>query len=184
MKIGYARVSTSDQNLNLQIDALKEIGCEKIFTDVTSGTKKDRLGLEETLNYSREGDIIVVWKLDRVGRSLKNLIEIINSLNSRHVGFVSIKENIDTTSSSGRLMFHIFASLAEFERDIIKERTQAGLKAARARGRLGGRPKKLDNKQASIAKTMMKDKSISINDICKTFNISKSTLYKTINELA
>lgn len=182
MKIGYARVSTKDQNLDMQIDDLKKIGCEKIFTDKISGAKKDRPGLDEALNYVRKGDVLVVWKLDRAGRSLKHLIELVNLLNEQEVGFVSIKENIDTTTSTGKLMFHIFASLAEFERDIIRERTEAGLAAARARGKVGGRPKLMDDRKLAMAKSMMADKSIPIKNICSTLGVSKSTLYKYLSE--
>ena len=141
MLIGYARVSTQDQTLNLQRDALEKIGCSKIFTDTASGAATERKGLDEALEYVREGDSLVVWKLDRLGRSLKHLIETITYLNNRQIGFRSITENIDTTTSGGKLIFHIFGALAEFERDVIRERTQAGLQAARARGRIGGRPK-------------------------------------------
>jgi DNA invertase Pin-like site-specific DNA recombinase len=135
MNIGYARVSTHEQTLDLQKDALEKIGCSKIFTDTASGAKAERKGLEEALNYVREGDTLVVWRLDRLGRSLKHLIETITTLNNRNIGFKSITENIDTTTSGGKLVFHIFGALAEFERDIIRERTNAGLQAARARGR-------------------------------------------------
>src|SRR5947207_6746977 len=141
MLIGYARVSTQDQTLNLQKDALEKIGCSKIFTDTISGATTQRLGLDEALAYVREGDTLVVWKLDRLGRSLKHLIETISNLNKRNIGFKSITENIDTKTSGGKLIFHIFGALAEFERDIIRERTNAGLQAARARGWIGGRPK-------------------------------------------
>src|SRR5437588_2698376 len=141
MLIGYARVSTQDQTLDLQQDALEKIGCSKIFTDTASGAKAERQGLDEALAYVREGDTLVVWKLDRLGRSLQHLIETITKLNNRKIGFKSITENIDTTTSGGKLVFHIFGALAEFERDIIRERTNAGLAAARARGRRGGRPK-------------------------------------------
>src|SRR6202035_2931827 len=144
MLIGYARVSTSDQTLNLQRDALEKIGCSHIFTDTISGATTERQGLDAALSYVREGDTLVVWRLDRLGRSLKHLIETITKLNNRKIGFKSIQENIDTTTIGGKLVFHIFGALAEFERDIIKERTQAGLLAARARGRIGGRPKALD----------------------------------------
>src|SRR5947209_19980897 len=149
MLIGYARVSTHDQTLNLQKDALLKIGCAKIFTDTASGAQTDRAGLVEALAYVREGDSVVVWKLDRLGRSLKHLIETITNLNNRKIGFKSITENIDTTTSGGKLIFHIFGALTEFERDIIRERTLAGLQAARARGRMGGRPKALNSKKAS-----------------------------------
>src|SRR5438270_4152035 len=141
MLIGYARVSTSDQTLNLQKDALEKIGCSKIFTDIMSGSTTERQGLDEALSFVREGDTLVVWRLDRLGRSLKHLIETITSLNNRKIGFKSLTESIDTTTSNGRLIFNIFASLAESERDLIRERTKAGLAAARARGRVGGRPK-------------------------------------------
>src|SRR5205814_2801399 len=151
MLIGYARVSTQYQTLHLQKDALEKLGCNKIFTDTASGAKAERKGLEEALEYVREGDTLVVWRLDRLGRSLKHLIETITELNNRKIGFKSIQENIDTTTSGEKLVFHIFGALAEFERDIIKERTKAGLTAARARGRLGGRPKALNAKKASIA---------------------------------
>src|SRR5438876_8116960 len=181
MLIGYARVSTADQTLNLQKDALEQIGCSKIFTDTISGSATERKGLDEALEYVRAGDTLVVWRLDRLGRSLKHLIETITNLNNRKIGFKSITENIDTTTSGGKLIFHIFGALAEFERDIIKERTQAGLQAARARGRLGGRPKALTDKKQSMAQALYKDKSNSIADICKTLNISRATLYRYIN---
>src|SRR5512132_1089388 len=138
MFIGYARVSTSDQTLDLQKDALQKAGCGRIFTDTASGAKAERQGLDEALSYVRPGDTLVVWRLDRLGRSLPHLIETITALDNRKIGFKSITEAIDTTTSGGKLVFHIFGALAEFERDIIKERTQAGLNAARARGRKGG----------------------------------------------
>src|SRR6202165_6138941 len=178
MLIGYARVSTQDQNLHLQKDALEKIGCSKIFTDTASGATTERKGLDEALAYVREGDSLVVWKLDRLGPSLKHLIETITNLNKRNIGFKSLTENVDTTTSGGKLVFHIFGALAEFERDIIRERTQAGLQAARARGRVGGRPKALNSKKVSIAQALYKDKNNSITDICKTLNISRATLYR------
>src|SRR5437763_6686784 len=153
MLIGYARVSTQDQTLHLQKDALEKLGCNKIFTDTASGSKAERIGLDEALEYVREGDTLVVWRLDRLGRSLKHLIETITELNNRKIGFKSIQENIDTTTSGGKLVFHIFGALAEFERDIIRERTNAGLLAARARGRKGGRPKALTPKKRRWYKT-------------------------------
>ncbi|MGL4450004.1 MAG: recombinase family protein [Sarcina sp.] len=180
MLIGYARVSTEDQKLELQLDALREIGCEKIFTDVASGAYTERIGLTEVLSYLREDDILVVWKLDRLGRTLKQLIEIINQLSEKNIGFFSLHEKIDTTNSGGKLIFHIFAALAEFERDIIRERTKAGLTAARARGKLGGRPKIMDENKISIAKTLYDDGTTSIKDICKMLNISRATLYRYI----
>ena len=180
MLIGYARVSTQDQTLNLQQDALEKIGCSKIFTDTASGSVVERKGLEEALEFVRAGDMLVVWRLDRLGRTLKHLIETITSLSNRNIGFKSITESIDTTTSGGKLIFHIFGALAEFERDIIRERTQAGLQAARARGRIGGRPKALNPKKVSMAQALYNDKSNSISDICKTLNISRSTLYRYI----
>src|SRR6266496_1826051 len=181
MLVGYARVSTLDQTLDLQQDALQKIGCQRIFTDTASGAKTERDGLEEALRFVRTGDTLVVWRLDRLGRSLKHLIETIGQLQERGIGFRSIQENIDTTTSGGKLVFHVFGALAEFERDIIRERTQAGLQAARARGRLGGRPKALTDQKLSIAQALYKDKSNSIADICKTLNISRATLYRYIN---
>src|SRR5438067_1423034 len=180
MLVGYARVSTNEQILDLQKDALEKIGCTKIFSDVVSGAKEERKGLQEALEYVREGDTLVVWRLDRLGRSLKHLIETITELNNRKIGFKSITENIDTTTSGGKLIFHIFGALAEFERDIIRERTQAGLTAARARGRVGGRPKALTPKQSSIAQTLYNEKTSAITDICKTLNLSRATLYRYI----
>jgi DNA invertase Pin-like site-specific DNA recombinase len=180
MLVGYARVSTQDQTLDLQKDALEKIGCSKIYTDTASGAKAERAGLEEALEYVREADILVVWRLDRLGRSLKHLIETISILNNRGIGFKSITENIDTTTSGGKLVFHIFGALAEFERDIIRERTQAGLTAARARGRKGGRPKALTGKKADMAQALYNDKSNSIDEICRTLNISRATLYRYI----
>jgi DNA invertase Pin-like site-specific DNA recombinase len=180
MLIGYARVSTQDQTLNLQKDALEKIGCSKIFTDTISGSTTERKGLDEALAYVREGDTLVVWRLDRLGRTLKHLIETITDLSQRHIGFKSLTESIDTTTSGGKLIFHIFGALAEFERDLIRERTQAGLLAARARGRKGGQPKALTPKQADIAQALYDDKSNAISDICKTLNISRATLYRYI----
>ena len=183
MLIGYARVSTQDQTLNSQRDALENSGCAKIFTDTVSGAKTDRPGLDQALKYVREGDTLVVWRLDRLGRSLKHLIETISHLHKRRVSFKSLTENIDTATSGGKLIFHIFGALAEFERDIIRERTQAGLQAARARGRLGGRPKTTalnTQKKAAMAQALYDDKRNSIDDICKTLRISRSTLFRYI----
>jgi DNA invertase Pin-like site-specific DNA recombinase len=187
MLIGYARVSTQDQTLALQQDALEKIGCTKIFTDTASGAKQERKGLDDALNYVREGDTLVVWRLDRLGRSLKHLIETITQLNNRNIGFKSITENIDTTTSGGKLVFHIFGALAEFERDIIKDRTNAGLSAARARGRLGGRPKAktLDSpKKVALAQTLYENEDNTIDEICKTLNVSRATLYRYIKAKA
>jgi DNA invertase Pin-like site-specific DNA recombinase len=151
---------------------------DRIFTDTASGAKAERVGLDEALSHLREGDSLVVWRLDRLGRSLKHLIETITMLNERGIGFKSITEAIDTTTSGGKLIFHIFGALAEFERDIIRERTQAGLTAARARGRKGGRPKALTPKRAAQLQTLYNDKNRSIAEICRTLNISRATLYR------
>jgi DNA invertase Pin-like site-specific DNA recombinase len=180
MLIGYARVSTSDQTLDLQKDALQKAGCDRIFTDTTSGAKSERRGLDEALSYVRPGDTLVVWRLDRLGRSLKHLIETITTLDNRKIGFKSITEAIDTTTSGGKLIFHIFGALAEFERDIIRERTQAGLTAARARGRKGGRPKKLNKRKAEILKELYDNRKTTVEEICRTLNVSRATLYRYI----
>lgn len=180
MKIGYARVSTKDQNFNLQIDALKNTGCEKIYREVVSGAKAERAQLNSMLENLRKGDILVVWKLDRLGRSLKHLVELVSELVKKGVGLKSINDPIDTTTAQGRLSFNIFASLAEFERDIIRERTQAGLSAARARGRVGGRPKGLPKKAeatAYAAETLYLEKKLTVEQIAEKLNISKGTLY-------
>jgi DNA invertase Pin-like site-specific DNA recombinase len=180
MLIGYARVSTYDQTLNLQQDALQKAECSKIFTDTASGAKAERKGLEEALSYIRAGDTLVVWRLDRLGRSLKHLIETIQQLDSKKIGFKSLTENIDTTTSGGKLIFHIFGALAEFEREIIRERTQAGLLAARARGKKGGRPKVLRDRGVSIAQALYNEPQNSIAEICRTLKISRATLYRSI----
>ncbi len=178
MLIGYARVSTHDQTLTLQRDALEKAGCEQIFTDQVSGTKTERKGLSEALSHLREGDILVVWRLDRLGRSLRHLIDTITALDERGVGFKSLQENIDTTTSGGKLVFHIFGALAEFEREIIRERTQAGLASARSRGRIGGRPKTLTPRQVQILRNMAADNSLTVSDICKTLGIGRTTFYR------
>ena len=180
MHIGYARVSTEDQHLHLQIDALKKAGCEKIFTDEISGAKSERPGLSEALSFVRQGDTLVVWRLDRLGRSLKDLIERVEELKGRQVQFRSLNESIDTSSSGGKFMFHIFSALAEFERDLIRERTMAGLTAARARGRLGGRPKVMAAEKIKMAARLMKDSNVSVREICHTLNVSRTTLYRYI----
>ncbi|MEB8736455.1 recombinase family protein [Bacillus cereus] len=182
MLIGYARVSTHDQNLDLQKDALIQAGCKRIFTDVVSGSTSSRSELDEALDYVREGDTLVVWKLDRLGRSLKHLIETINILNEEGIAFRSLQENMDTSTSGGKLIFHVFGALAEFEREMIQERTQAGLSAARARGRLGGRPKVMDTTQVSMAKSLMKDPNYSTEDICNTLGVSRATLYRYLQK--
>src|SRR5687767_15935120 len=167
--IGYARISTNEQHLHLQQDALKSAGCLKIFTDTISGAKSERKGLTEALDFIRGGDTLVVWRLDRLGRSLKDLIERITELHSRNIGFKSLTEQIDTTTSGGKLVFHIFGALAEFERDLIRERTQAGLRAARARGRTGGRPKVLaDAKKVAMAQALYDGGQADVATICRT----------------
>ncbi|HKP51374.1 MAG TPA: recombinase family protein [Chloroflexia bacterium] len=180
MLVGYAQVSTQEQTLDLQRDALQKAGCARLFTDVISGAKQERRGLQEALSFIREGDTLVVWKLDRLGRSLRHLIAIVTALNERGIGFKSLTEQIDTTSSGGKLIFHVFGALAEFERDLIRERTNAGLAAARARGRQGGRPRRLDDKKIRLLQQLWADKSNSIGDILSTLNISKSTLYRHV----
>ena len=180
MLIGYARVSTDDQNLDLQSDALTQAGCDRILEDRISGSKSERPGLKEVLNYARTGDTIVVWRLDRLSRSLKDLIEMVTLLESKGIGLKSLQEAIDTSSSSGKLIFHIFGALAEFERNLIRERTHAGLQAARARGRKGGRPKSLDKDKQSLVVKLYEEKKHTVKQICQMMGISKPTLYKYI----
>jgi DNA invertase Pin-like site-specific DNA recombinase len=182
MLIGYARVSTDDQKLNLQQDALNKAGCEKIFEDYLGGTKASRPGLNAALEMARAGDTLVVWRLDRLGRSLKDLLQLTETLKERSIGLCSLEESINTTSSSGQLVFHLFGALAEFERNLIRERTQAGLKAARARGRKGGRPKALDQNKRQLAVKLYNERQHSIDEICQMMGISKPTLYKYIAE--
>ena len=180
MKIGYARVSTRDQNLDLQLDALNLAGCERVYQDVASGSKTARPALDELLGQLRAGDVLVIWKLDRMGRSLKHLVELVGSLIERKVGLFSLNDPIDTTSAQGRLVFNLFASLAEFERELIRERTQAGLTAARARGRVGGRPKGLSSPAeatALAAETLYRERKLSVAAIAQKLHVSKSTLY-------
>lgn len=181
MKIGYARVSTKEQSLDLQKDALAKNGCKKIYSEHISGAKADRPQLQEMIQQLREGDIIVVWKLDRLGRSLRDLVNLISKFQDMGVGFQSLQDNIDTTTPTGKLTFHLFAALAEFERDIISTRTKAGLEAARARGRKGGRPKGLSKKaedKARLAESLYTEKKRSISEICDHLHISKPTLYR------
>ena len=183
MKIGYIRVSKHEQNEALQRDALKEAGCEKYFSDVMTGSKFERRGLEQLLAFARSGDTVIVWKLDRLGRSLKDLIETLNLLKDRGVDFISLTEKIDTTTPGGKLIFHLMGALAEFERDLIRERTNAGLAAARARGRVGGRPRKLStNGKVALALRLVEESKHSIDDICSTLGISRSTLYRYVRE--
>jgi DNA invertase Pin-like site-specific DNA recombinase len=183
MDIGYARVSTGEQTLDLQLDALAKAGCGKIYQETASGAKAERPVLEEVLGYLRPGDTLVVWRLDRLGRSLKHLIEVVALLAERGIGFKSLTEQIDTTTPGGKLIFHVFGALAEFERDVIRERTQAGLAAARAGGRFGGRPKKLrDAKQLELAHTLYAGGQSDIATICRTLGISRATLYRYLKD--
>lgn len=181
-KIGYVRVSKHEQNKELQIDALTSAGCEKIFSDEITGSKFERKGLNEALAYLRTGDTFIVWKLDRAGRSLKHLIDLLNNLQDRKIDFKSLTESIDTATPGGKLIFHMAGAFAEFERDLIRERTRAGLAAARARGRKGGRKRKLKNGKLILAQKLFDDKTNSIDHICETLNISRSTLYRYIRE--
>ena len=182
MLIGYARVSTHDQNLDLQKDALEKAGCKKIYVEQMSGSSRIRPELEKTLEMLRNGDTLVVWRLDRLGRSLKHLIELISKLEQREIGFKSLMESMDTTTSGGKLIFHIFGALAEFEHNLIKERTSAGLAAARARGRNGGRPLKLDEKKRELAIKLYNERERSIKEICQIMGVSKPTLYSYIHK--
>ena len=182
--VGYARISTNGQELDLQLDALKKAGCRKdlIFTDKVSGAKSERPGLEACLNELKKGDILLVWRLDRLGRSMPHLVGLVEQLQRKGIGFRSLCDGaIDTTTASGELVFNIFSSLAQFESRLIQERTRAGLSAARARGRVGGRkPIQSDNPKVKTAKKMIKDKSMNIADICSTLRISRATLYRYI----
>lgn len=181
MKIGYARVSTQDQNLEMQLDALGKAGCEKVFQEKASGIKSDRPQLAAMQQILREGDVIYIYKLDRLGRSLKHLLEMTSDFEKRGIGLVSINDHIDTTTAQGRLIFNIFASLAEFERDLIRERTRSGLEAARARGRKGGRRRGLSKeaeKTAMLAQTLYNERKLGVNEISADLKISKMTLYK------
>jgi DNA invertase Pin-like site-specific DNA recombinase len=178
MLIGYARVSTQDQDLALQLDALGEAGCERVFTEKASGAQRERPQLQAALAYMRAGDTLVVWKLDRLARSLKQLIETVESLGERNIGLRSLTEAIDTTTSGGRLVFHLFASLAEFERSIIRDRTLAGLAAARARGRMGGRPRSLSPQDLTVAKALLRDPEITMDQVAQRLGVAPATLYR------
>jgi DNA invertase Pin-like site-specific DNA recombinase len=180
MLIGYARISTLDQTPALQQDALRAAGCERIFTDTASGVRTDRPGLTDALGHLRQGDTLVVWRLDRLGRSLEHLIETIRYLEQQGIHFKSLQEQLDTATSGGKLVFHVFGALAEFERDLIRERTKAGLEAARARGRLGGRPRKLTSRKVELLLRVAADKRTSVTGICEALRISRSTFYRYV----
>lgn len=183
MIIGYARVSTQDQNPELQVDALEKSGAEQIFQEKFTGTLRERPELSQCLRMLRKGDVLVVWKLDRLARSLKDLVEIVQDLQDRGVGFKSLTESIDTTSSGGRLVFHIFGALAEFERDLIRERTVAGLQAARARGRKGGRKPAMSDADAKKAAAMLLDPKITKTEIAEHFGVARGTLNASLKRL-
>ena len=178
MLIGYARVSTLDQTLALQQDALQAVGCEQVYSDTASGAATERPGLSQALSHLRPGDTLVVWRLDRLGRSVPHLVQTVNDLKEQGIGFRSLQEHIDTTSSGGKLIFHVFAAIAEMERDLIRERTHAGLAAARARGRLFGRPRSLSARKVEQLQTLAKDERNTVMEICATLGISRATFYR------
>ncbi|MGI4861087.1 MAG: recombinase family protein [Janthinobacterium lividum] len=177
-RIGYARVSTDDQHLELQRDALLQAGCSVIYEEAISGKSAVRPEIEQCRKALRAGDTLVVWRLDRLGRSLPDLVQIIAELEQRGIGFESLKEKIETSSAAGKLVFHVFAALAEFERGLIRERTQAGLAAARARGRAGGRKPKLDEQQIREIKALLRDPGIQVADVARRYGVSRTTIYK------
>jgi DNA invertase Pin-like site-specific DNA recombinase len=180
MRIGYARVSTEDQKLHLQHDALRAAGCEKIFEEKISGTSARLPAREELLDYARHGDVVVVWKLDRLGRSLHDLVDVVVRLRASGVGFCSLQESIDTTTASGKLTFHVFAALAEFEADIVRERTHAGLAAARARGAQLGRPRVLRPEQLEMARTLLANPKLSASEVASQLGVHRATLYRRV----
>jgi len=179
--LGYARVSTTDQDAALQLDALNAAGCYRVFVDTMSGSLERRPELDKLLDQLRPGDTLVVWRLDRLGRSIRHLIDQLHVLADRGVGFRSLQETIDTTSPGGRLVFHVFAALAEFERDLIRERTNAGLQAARARGRRGGRPPQLTANQVRTARRMYEQQDMTVAQIGQVLGVSRTTIYRTLN---
>ena len=184
LKIGYARVSTADQNLDLQTDALNEAGCEKIFSDRgVSGAKADRPGLDKALEHVRKKDTLVIWKLDRLGRSLSHLLSIVEDLKERGVNFASVQDGFDTSTASGKMVFSVIGAMAEYERNLIRERTMAGLAAARARGRMGGRPKSLGESQVKVAIALAEAGELTINEICEQVGCSRSTYYRQVAPL-
>lgn len=180
MKVGYARVSTKDQEAHLQTDALAVAGCERIFDEKASGAQRDRPELQSAISYLRRGDVLVVWRLDRLARSLRQLIETIEELDDRGIGFVSLTEGVDTTNPGGKLVFHIFGALAEFEREMIRERTVAGLQAAKSRGRKLGRPAAMTPEQITMARSLKAAGDHSAAQIAKQLNISRATLYRAL----
>ncbi len=182
MRVGYARVSRQDQKLEPQRDALLTDGCERVFEEKVSSREADRKALREAFDWCRQGDVLVVARLDRLGRSLRELIDLVGKLEGRGVGFRSLKESLDTTTAGGRLIFHVFGALAEFEREIIRERTMAGLEAARARGRHGGRPRALDENRAKLARRLKGEGEHSVKEICSMLGVGRSTLYRYLQE--
>ncbi len=180
MLIGYARVSTPDQNLDLQMDALCKAGCERIFSEMASGVREERLALRDALSHSRKGDVFVVWKLDRLGRTVGQLVEFVRNLRQRGVEFRSVTDGIDTTTPAGRFFFHMMAALAEMERDLIRERTLAGLAAARARGKQGGRRRILSDRQVKQAKLLLSHPDQTMEGIASSLGVSRSTLYRAL----
>lgn len=182
MLIGYARISTADQSINLQVDALASAGCERIFHDTASGARSDRKGLAEALSHARASDVLVVWKLDRLGRTVRQLVAFVAELEARGVAFRSLTDGIDTTTAAGRFFFHIMAALAEMERDLIRERTNAGLAAARARGRKGGRPRLLSERQLVHARLLLQQPGQSVTEIASSLGVSRSTLYRSLGD--
>lgn len=179
-RIGYARVSTDDQHLDLQRDALRQTGCRVIYEEAASGKNAARPELEQCRKALRAGDTLVVWRLDRLGRSLTDLVQLVAELDQKGIGFESITERIETSSAAGKLVFHVFAALAEFERGLIRERTHAGLAAARSRGRAGGRKPKLDDQQVREIKALLRDPNIQVADVARRYGISRTTLYKHV----
>jgi DNA invertase Pin-like site-specific DNA recombinase len=180
--LGYARVSTTDQQPHLQVDALTAAGCYRVFTETASGARTDRPTLEQVLDQLRPGDTLVVWKLDRLGRSLRHLVDTVTELADREVGFRSLQEAIDTTTPGGKLIFHVFAALAEFERDLIRERTGAGLAAARARGRSGGRPSVMTAHKLQVAREMYHSGQYTVAAIAKTLEVSRASIYRHLTD--
>jgi DNA invertase Pin-like site-specific DNA recombinase len=177
--IGYARVSTEEQNLDLQVDALKRAGCAQIYSDKVSGAASEKPGLEELMRYLRQGDTLVVWKLDRLGRTVKGLVDFVESLHDRQVHFKSLTDSIDTTTPSGRFFFHVMAAMAQMERELIRERTRAGLSAARARGRLGGRKPSMDSSKIQAARQLL-DTGMSASEVAGHLGVSRATIYRSI----